>query len=239
MIVISRLKVFNGLDFRIVLKLEYINPDYRQALEKAGVLNEQAILNWDRGTRFVAKEWTDVFRCTIDGLGNVYVKRYFPPKNKLLGAFRTNNAVREYRSSAAMERIGIPQAEPVLAAAVYGGFGRVKCGIFIMREVENAVSLDKILEQCQDKADGKLLKPIADELIRLLAVMHSAGFCHWDFKPRNLLVIQQPNGVIIAPIDSRSGKRMCFLTRQACIKRDYKFLLAEPLLKPLILEAKH
>lgn len=204
----------------------------RTALQKAGVLNEQAIAGWDRGERIVQKNWADAFKCTLEGIGTVYVKRYFPQGNRVLGAFRENLALREYRCSARLARLGVPQAEPVFIAAVRNTLGLVTCGIYMMREVENAVSLDKLLEQMQNAPDKKLLKSIADELVRLLEVMHHAGFCHWDFKPRNLLVTQPLGRVVITPIDCRSGKRMCVFTRRAYIKRDFEFLLREPLLRP-------
>ena len=206
----------------------------RAALEKAGVLSEQAIAGWDRGERIVQKNWADAFKCTLEGIGTVYVKRYFPQGNRLLGAFRENLALREYRCSARLARLGVPQAAPVLTAAVRNSFGLVTCGFYMMREVENAISLDKLLEHMQNAPDKKLLKSIADELVRLLAIMHKGGFCHWDFKPRNLLVTQRQGGVVLTPIDCRSGKRMCVFTRRAYIQRDFEFLLREPLLRPFL-----
>lgn len=217
-----------------MLKIIYVNPAMRAALEKAGVLNEHAIAGWNRGQRIVKKNWADAFKCTLDGVGTVYVKRYFPQGNRILGAVRENLAMREYQCSVHLAQLGIPQAEPILAAAVKNGLGLVKCGFYMMREVENAVSLDKLLEQMQNPPDTQLLKSIADELVRLLEVMHKGGFCHWDFKPRNILVTQQQGHVILTPIDCRSGKRICVLTRRAYIKRDYEFLLREPLLRPFL-----
>ena len=215
-----------------MLKLYYLNPTYQKALTDAGVLSEEAILQWSCGQRIIKKNWADVFRADIDGLGTVYVKRYFPQRNCLLGAFRNTQALREYRNSATMARLGLAQPEPVLAAAVCNRFGLVKCGIYMMREVEYAESLDKILERMRKTPDNTLLEVIVDELIRVLARLHGGHFCHWDFKPRNLLVVRQAGGVTIVPIDSRSGKRMCSLTRRAYIKRDHQFLLEEPLLRP-------
>ncbi len=214
------------------LKIYYINPSWRATLEQAGLLCDKSILHWDRGRRIVHKHWADVFRADIDGLGTVYVKRYFPQRNRLLGAFRNRQALREYRNSATMARLGIAQPEPVLAAAVCNRLGLIKCGIYLMREVEYAESLDKILERMRKTPDNALLDVIVDELIRVLARLHGGHFCHWDFKPRNLLVVRQAGGVTIVPIDSRSGKRMCSLTRRAYIKRDHQFLLEEPLLRP-------
>ncbi|HDS85058.1 MAG TPA: hypothetical protein ENN97_07695 [Phycisphaerales bacterium] len=216
------------------LKIYYISPSWRATLEQAGMLCDKAILQWDRGQRIVRKHWADVFRADIDGLGTVYVKRYFPQRNRLLGAFRNTQALREYRNSATMARLGLAQPEPVLAAAVCNRFGLIKCGLYMMREVENAESLDKILDRMRRSPDNTLLEMIVDELIRVLARLHKGDFCHWDFKPRNLLVARQADGVVITPIDSRSGKRMSLLTRRAYIKRDYEFLLEEPLLGPYV-----
>ena len=215
-----------------VLKILYMNPNCRAPLERAGVLSEQAILRWDRGERIVRKNWADAFRCAIDGIGTVYVKRYFPQRNRLLGAFRQNLAIREYTCSAALQRLGVPQAEPVLAAVVKDCFGLVSCGLYMMREVRDAVSLDILLERMQAAPDRGLLEAIAGELVRLLEVMHDGGFCHWDLKPRNLLVSQEAGRVVITPIDARSGKTIRVFRRRACIERDWRFLLREPLLKP-------
>jgi serine/threonine protein kinase len=217
-----------------MLKLLYINPTVRAALEGAGVLTERAIVEWDRGERIVRKNWADAFRCAIDGIGTVYVKRYFPQRNRLLGLFRQNLAIREYTCSATLQRLGVPQAEPILAAAVKDCFGLVSCGVYMMREVANAVSLDVLLERMKTSPDRGLLAAIADELVRLLEAMHCGGFCHWDFKPRNLLVSQEGGSVVITPIDSRSGRMMTVFTRRACVRRDYRFLQREPLLRPFL-----
>jgi hypothetical protein len=218
----------------VSLKIYYINPKYQAALEEAGVLKDAAILAWDHGRQIVVKNWADVFYAKMDGIGAVYVKRYFPQRNRLFGAFRNQLGLREYRSSAVMAQLGIAQPEPVLAAAVRNRLGQPVCGIYIMREVENAVSLDKILERMQDAPDQALLEAIADRLIELLDRMHGGNFCHWDLKPRNLLVTQTADGPVLTPIDSRSGRRMNPLNRRAYIARDYRFLLREPMLEPFL-----
>lgn len=219
-----------------MLRIIYINPDVRPALEEAGVLNEQAIMQWNRGERLVNKNWADMFRWTLNGVGTVYVKRYFPQRNRLLGAFRKNPAVREFKSSQRLTQLGVPQAEPLMTAVAVNRLGLPKCGLYMMREIENAVSLDTILEEMRDAPDAALLTSIADELVRLLETMHAGAFCHWDFKPRNLLVVQAGGGPVIIPIDARSGKIICPLHRRACVERDRRFLLREPLLAPLLLQ---
>ena len=218
-----------------MLKIHYINPAYQPALQQAGVLNDGAILAWSHGRCISKRGRGDLFRADLNGIGPVYIKRYFPQKERFLRMFRTSQALLEYRSSAAMAALGIPQAEPVLAATVKNRFGLTACGIYIMREVENAVSLDKILEQMQDAPDNTLLKAIVQELITLVDRMHRGNFCHWDLKPRNLLVTQPSDRPVLTPIDSRSGRRMNTLTRRACIARDYRFLIREPMLKPFLL----
>lgn len=219
-----------------MLKILYINPNVRSALERADLLTEQAIQGWDRGERVVRKHWADAYRCTLEGVGTVYVKRYFPQRNRLLGVFRENLAVREYRCSRVLAALGIPQAEPVLAAVTVNRWGLVTCGLYMMREVEKAVSLDKLLEQMQHLPEPERLAAIADELVRLLEIMHCGGFCHWDFKPRNLLVSQSEGRIVITPIDARSGKKISIFRRRACVERDRRFLLREPLLRPLLEE---
>ncbi|NLW85098.1 MAG: hypothetical protein GXY41_11955 [Phycisphaerae bacterium] len=219
-----------------MLRILYINPDVRAALDAAGVLSEAAIVQWDRGERIVHKNWADVYRWTLDGVGTVYVKRYFPQQNRLLGAFRKNLAVREFESSQRLARLGVPQAEPLLTAVAVNRFGLPRCGVYMMREVENAESLDCLLERLSAASDAALLATIADELVRLLDVMHTGAFCHWDFKPRNLLVTRTDGGVTLTPIDSRSGRPIRPFHRRACVQRDRRFLLREPLLAPLLLK---
>ena len=131
-----------------------------------------------------------------------------------------------------VQTCALPISEPILAAVAVSRLGLVQCGVYMMREVSNAVSLDVLLERMKTAPDRELLGEIADKLLQLLEVMHRGGFCHWDFKPRNLLVSQEGGGVVITPIDARSGRTMTVLTRRACVRRDYRFLLREPLLKP-------
>lgn len=219
-----------------MLNVIFVNPDTKAALERADIVTEEAILRWDRGERIVQKNWADAYRWTLKGVGTVYVKRYFPQRNRLLGLFRQNLAVREFECSRVLSRLGIPQAEPVLAALAVNRLGLTVCGVYMMREVENAESLDVILERMRERPNDAELEAIADELIRLLEAMHGGGFCHWDFKPRNLLVARRDGRVVITPIDARSGKKIRFYRRGACIERDRRFLLREPLLGPLLEE---
>lgn len=223
-----------------MLKIVYINPAVQSALEQLGVLNERAILDWDRGQQIVKKNWADAFKCDLDGIGTVYVKRYFPQGNRILGAFRENLALREYRCSMRLARRGIPQAEPVLVATVRNPVGCVHCGLYMMREVKNAVGLDVLLEQMQQTPDASRLEAIATELKRLLDTLQRGGVCHWDLKPRNILVTRRDDGgVILTPIDARSGRAIRFYNRRACIERERRFLLREPLLRPYFEDATH
>lgn len=217
-----------------MLKILYIHPDCKADLTRAGLLTDAAVLGWDRGERIVYKNWADMFRWSLEGLGTVYVKRYFPQRNRLFGVFRKNLAVREFRSSQALLQLGIPQAEPVFCGVVRGRSGLVRCGIYIMRQVEGAESLDVILDRMRQSPDEKRLARIAEEVSRLLTIMHRGNFCHWDLKPRNLLVSERGDSILITPIDARSGRRMTVFRRRTCIERDRRFLLREPLLAPYL-----
>jgi hypothetical protein len=155
----------------------------------------------------VRKHWADAYRCTLEGVGTVYVKRYFPQRNRLLGVFRENLAVREYRCSRVLAALGIPQAEPVLAAVTVNRWGLVTCGLYMMREVEKAVSLDKLLEQMQHLPEPERLAAIADELFRLLEILHEAGFVTGGFQPRNLSGFSERGSIVITPFEGRWGKR--------------------------------
>lgn len=217
-----------------MLEVVYINLNYEESLKRAGVLSEDAIWRWDRGRQIVKKNWADVFRWTSEGLGTVYVKRYFRQRNRLLGAFRRSLAVRELEGCLALQRLGIPQPEPVLTVVIKNKVGLALCGLYMIREVEGAISLDRILEQMRGKPDKERLEGIVRELVRLLQVMHQGNFFHWDFKPRNLLVAQKNGAPVITPIDPRSGKKIALFRRRHCIERDWRFLLREPLLRPLL-----
>ncbi|MHC4636960.1 MAG: lipopolysaccharide kinase InaA family protein [Planctomycetota bacterium] len=213
-----------------MLKVVYINQEFRPALESAGLLAEEVVLEWARSEHIIKRKNADLFRDDIKGIGRVYIKKYYP-KRKFLSRFRKSYTIREYNSLKTMANLSIPQPEPVFIAVIYDYLWRAKCGMSIMREVENSFSLDKFLAGSPDEA---ALISIGYQLVQMLNTMHNGNFCHWDFKPRNILITPENDTYKITPIDSRSGKRLFFFNRYFYSKRDYRYLLKEPLLKPVI-----
>ena len=214
-----------------MLKIRYINPKYSDALQKAGVIAEDAILNWNLGEKVVGKDKSDMFKCEIEGIGCVYAKRHFPMRNEPLELFRQSDAVREYNGSKVMSNLGITQAEPVFAATIRGKCGNIKCGVYIMREILNATAFDTILEKMKQEPNQQLLDEIMRQVFAILDKLHGAKRCHWDFKPRNLLISQSDNRLEVVPIDCRSLRRIFFFNRKHAISRDFRFLNREPLLR--------
>ncbi len=216
-----------------MLTLKHLNPSYLQALKQAGLTDADKLLGWNQGERLVKKQTSSLFRCAVKDIGYVYLKIYLPDHKKTAHFLRTNYALREYRNSMIMASLGIEQPESLMVGVVRDRLFRVKCGVYITREVEGAVSLDKILRQ-KHAFSLYSLDVIVDAVIRTLQILHSNNYCHWDFKPRNILVAAGSQGARIIPIDSRSLSKMYFFNRKAYMHRDYKYLLREPLLQPFL-----
>ena len=220
-----------------MLSCYYINPVYSDALKKAEVLDEDVLSRWDLGEQVVKKGHSSLFKHSISGIGNVYIKKYIPNTRKWLRSLRTSNAIRECKHSFIMSRLGIEQPESVLACVVRDGLKRTRCGVYITREVEDAAPLNTILNCIASEYRGYTLEEIAWSVLEVLDILHNNKYCHWDFKPRNILVAEGQRGPRIIPIDSRSLSRMYFFNRKAYFLRDYKFLMQEPLLKDLLLKS--
>ena len=200
------------------------------------MLDEDVLRNWNLGVQVVKKGHSSLFRHSIPGIGNVYVKRYIPNTRKWFRTLCTSNAIRECKNSFIMSGLGIEQPECVLACVVRDSLKRTNCGIYVTREVEGATALRTILDGMSSDFTGYTLEDIARSVLNVLDILHNSKYCHWDFKPRNILVAEGQHGPSIVPIDSRSLSRMYFFNRRAYIFRDYKFLMQEPLLKDLLLK---
>ena len=216
-----------------MLTLKYVNPSFLQALKQAGFFDADKFMEWDQCERIVNKRTSSLFRCAVKDIGYVYIKTYLPDYRKATQFLRANNALREYRNSMVMSSLGIEQPESLMAGIIRDRLYRAKCGVYITREVEGTVPLDKILRQ-KHAFSLCSLEVIVDASIRTLQILHSNNYCHWDFKPRNILVAAGSQGARIIPIDSRSLSKMYFFNRKAYMHRDYKYLLREPLLQPFL-----
>ena len=198
---------------------------HKDALNKAAILDAQSLLNWDKGEMAVNKTNSALFKCFIEGIGNVYIKKHYRHKSKKLWFLKRSYAISEYKGNRAMANIGLPQAEPLLAGTIRNKFGLMKCGVFVIREVENATSLDIILKQIENSQGNwnleKIVKSISDTIER----MNRNRFCHNDFKPRNMLVVPESNEYAIVPIDCRRPRFFLPLCDKYFISKNSKFII--------------
>ena len=211
------------------LKIHNINNNYYGPIKKCGLSDEETIYNWSDGQRIANCRNHTVFRCYIDGIGYIYIKRYIREKSAAI--IKGSTARKEFHSSMLMQKISIPQPEIICVATGYKGF--MPTGSFIItREVEDADSLRNILDHAKKHNDDEDIKKLALALKEEILTMHAHNFCHWDLKPRNILVVRNSVGTHFVPIDSRNGRTICPWDRLFCIRRDWRFLLKEPLLAP-------
>lgn len=216
-----------------MLHILYIDPSCRDILAKHNLLTEMVIRNWSRGQKIVQKRYAEVFLADLPDVGKVLVKRYVFDLRKPSCYFRRNYAVREFNGSMAMARLGIRQPQPIYVAQIKNGLGLATYGIYMMRFLPEVQGLDKLLLQWNAAEHQQELAAIALCAKRVLATLHAGGFCHWDFKPRNLLVGGNlKTGFEIIPIDARSGRYVFFWNRRFGIHRDLRYLKAEPMLAP-------
>ncbi|RKY03630.1 MAG: hypothetical protein DRP56_10970 [Planctomycetota bacterium] len=213
------------------LKLKYVNPMYEDALNKAGILDAQSLLNWDKGEMVANKTNSSLFRYFVEGIGNVYIKKYYRHKSKKLWFLKRSYAISEYKGNRAMANIGLPQAEPLLAGTLRDKFGLMKCGIFVIREVKNATALNVILKQINNSQGNWKLEEIVKSISNTIERMNRNRFCHSDFKSRNILVVPESKGYTIFPIDCRKPRFFLPLCEKYFINKNLKFLMAEPLIR--------
>ncbi|MHC4237502.1 MAG: lipopolysaccharide kinase InaA family protein [Planctomycetota bacterium] len=213
------------------LKLKYVNPMHKDAMSKAGLLGAHSLLNWDKGKMVVNKTNSSLFKCFIEGIGNVYIKKHYRHKSKKLWFLKRSYAISEYKGNRAMANIDLPQAEPLLAGTIRNKFGLMKCGIFVIREVENATSLDIILKQIINSKGNWKLEKIVESISDTIERMNRNRFCHNDFKPRNILIVPEGNEYILVPIDCRKPRFFLPLCEKYFINKNLKYIMAEPLIR--------
>ncbi len=216
------------------LVVHYRNPGFEQAIAALGLDGPETLFRWSGGDLLGTRRHGSLVRAELQGLGRVYLKRYEYPRARpgemLIGSI----ACREWRNSGRMARLGIPQPEVILAATRRNRWG-VLGSCLLTREVPAAGSLADLLQQgAAGPLSGPGLAALVTELLALIRRMHAAGFCHWDLKPRNILVVEGRGGPVLMPIDSVNGRRIHGFNRRHCIRRDYRFLLADPRLGPLL-----
>jgi len=133
-----------------------------------------------------------------------------------------------------MLEAGIRQPEAVCVATARGALSREWDSYYVIREVENSQCLEALLERLERNLDSQLLERLAGAVVKTLSLMNSHGFCHWDFKPRNILVVANGDDMELCPIDSRSGRKTGVWNRRHCRERDRRFVLRHPLLGPAV-----
>ena len=173
------------------------------------------------------RKLTTMFRSYIDGIGYTYIKKY--TKEKPSAIIKGSSAKREFYNSTILNKIGIRQPEIICVATKYNGFMPIRSFI-ITKEVKHADSLWNILENAKKRNNDNGIKELALALKVEISGMHANNFCHWDLKPRNILIVRNTDGTHFIPIDSRNGRIIRPYNRVFCIRRDCSFLLKEPLL---------
>ena len=207
---------------------------YEDALNKATILDALSLLNWDKGEMVVNKKNSSLFKCFIEGIGNVYIKKHYRHRSRKFWFLKRSYAISEYKGNRAMENIGLPQAEPLLAGTIRNKFGLMKCGIFVIREVENATPLDIILKQIKNSQGNWNLEKIVKSISGTIDKMNNNRFCHNDFKPRNILVVPESGEYTIVPIDCRNPRFFLPLCDKYFINKNLKFITAEPLIRNIL-----
>ena len=58
----------------------YVNPTYYNALKQANVLKDGFLDNLSVSEQVVKKGHSSLYRSYVNGIGNVYIKKYIPKK---------------------------------------------------------------------------------------------------------------------------------------------------------------
>jgi tRNA A-37 threonylcarbamoyl transferase component Bud32 len=189
------------------------------------------VLGWTGGDIVGTREHGDIRRAELEGAGAVYMKRYVYPRPSLRELFTGSVACREWRNSERMRTMGIAQPEILIAATQVGAMG-VRGSFIITLEMAGARSLAELLQEREPALSPQDLDRVARALVDLIRTMHAHRFCHWDLKPRNVLVVLGADPPALAPIDSVHGRSLHPFNRRHAEKRDYRFLLEDRTIGP-------
>jgi len=215
------------------LTVHYRNPDLADAIAAHRLDDAETVYGWTGGEWVGARIYGSLLRDTLDGVGTVYIKRYDYDRRiahyRLIGS----RAWREWTNSGRMARLGLVQPETVVAATRIEGWG-VTGSFLITREVPAAASLEQVLDDPASPPSDALLDRLADGLTAIIDRMHEGGFCHWDLKLRNILVLGSGEGMALVPIDAVNGRWIRPWNRRHRVRRDYRFLLQHERLGPRI-----
>ena len=208
-----------------MIKIHKINSSYLETIVKNNLCDEETIFNWSNGQYASKRRHGDssVLRCEIDGLGAVYFKRY--TREKKLAFLKGSYAKREFKSSKLMTKAGLAQPEIILVATRYSK-GVPTGSVLITKEIPDATDLREIIDSKTDGTNNSL-KDLALALKNEIEKMHKSGFCHWDLKPRNILVMLNSDKYKFIFIDSRNGRIIRPWDRVFCKRRDKRFLICE------------
>ncbi|MBN1444233.1 MAG: hypothetical protein JXA90_16090 [Planctomycetes bacterium] len=193
------------------------------------------VFGWTGGDIVGTRSEGDIRRTELEGVGAVYMKRYVYRRLSVRELITGSVACREWRSSERMRRMGIAQPEILIAATQLGALG-VRGSFIITLEMAGARSLAELLQDREAPLSPQELDRLARALIGLIRTMHAHRFCHWDLKPRNILVVLGADPPALAPIDSVHGRSLHPFNRRHGEARDYRFLLEDPLIGPRIRE---
>jgi hypothetical protein len=213
------------------LDVHYRNPDFADAIAAHRLDKPESIFDRYDGPWVGARTYGSLLRETIDGIGPVYIKRYDYDRAILHYRLIGSRSYREWASSVRMARIGITQPETITVASRRNRLG-ITGSFIITREVPMATSLESLVDNPEAPPDDALLDGLADALVHLITRMHQGGFCHWDLKPRNVIVSCPGNELVLIPVDAVNGRSIRPWNRRHCIHRDYRYLLSHPRLGP-------
>ncbi|MCD6404377.1 MAG: hypothetical protein J7M19_00960 [Planctomycetes bacterium] len=216
----------------MAVKIHYRNAEYGDLITQHGLDDAETVFSWTAGEVIQAKGYGSVVRAHLPGIGAVYIKHYRRRKRYWKTYLRPSIAHREWANSVRMQKAGIPQPEVVCAGTATGSRRKTWDSYLITREVEGASSLETVLERLGGQPDGDTVARLAQAVVNTARKMRENGFCHWDFKPRNILVVTRQDVPTLYVIDSRSGRTIRFWNRRHCVERDYRFVLKHPLLGP-------
>lgn len=218
-------------------KTHWKNSTWDHAITEARLDHADNICAWSTGQIYTRRQNGWLIRDTVKGIGTVYIKWYGLAKPSITDRIIGSRARREWMNSVRMNELGIAQPE-VLCVGTRGSFCSVTGSYLITREIPEADSIKAWLENPSHASDSKSLQELTAALIVMIEKMHAGAFCHWDLKLRNILITRQQGDLQLLPIDSTNGRQIGSWNRRHCQKRDYRFLLADPVLGPYVERAR-
>ncbi|MCB9832789.1 MAG: hypothetical protein H6807_09965 [Planctomycetes bacterium] len=187
------------------LRVIQVDPDHREGLAAAGLLDLAALLGREDlepvKTRLAERQ---VHRLTLPDGRLVYVKRYFrlpvaaALKARLGGRGWRSGASREGRALCRLAELGIDAAR-VLAVLEESRFGLVRRAALVTLALPETRSLEEIL--CREGVSPATREPLACRLATILRRLHAGGVNHRDFYLGHLRLGADPERIFVMDLD--------------------------------------